>query len=142
MRTILGLLLGLAATIACAEHYGAPLTLKNPMTLEAAIGALDSAAAAEVLVESKVDKVCEMKGCWLGLKSDTGRLHVTFRNEAFFVPSSLIGKTVRVEGRLSKTLLTLEQTREAVKAGGGDPASVSEPRTYYELVATGLEVAG
>jgi hypothetical protein len=117
MRKLMGVLLCLAGcAAAAAEHYGAPITLKDPQTLEAAVRGLGDRAAADVLVQSKVAKVCEQQGCWIGLKSSTSELHVTFKDEAFFVPASLIGKTVVVEGKL-------------VKAGTG-----------YELVATGLEV--
>ena len=117
MRNLMGLLLGLAAVVAsAAEQYGAPLTLKTPVTLEAAVQSLYERGTADVLVESTVAKVCEQRGCWIALKSATSQLHVTFKDEAFFVPSSLIGKTVRVEGKLTKT----------------------GPR--YQLVASGLEV--
>jgi hypothetical protein len=110
-------LLGLVAlTATAAEHYGAPLTLKNPLTLEAAVQSLGEQPAADVLVQSTVAKVCEQRGCWITLKSASSNLHVTFKDEAFFVPSTLIGKTVLVEGKLSKS-------------GPG-----------YELVASGLEV--
>ena len=141
MRTALGLLLALTTTLACAaEHYGAPITVTDPITLEAAVRQLDSKPVANVLVESKVEKVCEAKGCWLGLKSDASELHVTFKDYAFFVPSTLIGKTVRVEGKLQKTLMTLDETREYVKDAGGDPSKVTQPRVNYELVAHGVEV--
>jgi hypothetical protein len=71
---------------------------------------------ADVLVESTVAKVCEQRGCWIALKSASSQLHVTFKDEAFFVPASLIGKTVLVQGKLTK-------------AGAS-----------YELVASGLQV--
>lgn len=117
MRIPTGLVLSLIAlTAAAAEHYGAPLTMQKPLTLEAAVHSLGERPAADVLVESKVAKVCEQRGCWLALQSASSQLHVTFKDEAFFVPSTLIGKTVLVEGKLSKD-------------GAG-----------YELVATGLEV--
>lgn len=41
---------------------------------------------------------CEERGCWLALKSASSQLHVTFKDEAFFVPASLVGKT-RTGGR-------------------------------------------
>ncbi|MBC7984485.1 MAG: DUF4920 domain-containing protein, partial [Candidatus Obscuribacterales bacterium] len=91
-------LIALTATVACAEHYGAPLTLKNPIPLSTAIKQLDSKSSAQVLVESKVDKVCVVKGCWLGLVSEAEDIRVTFKDYAFFVPPSLIGKTVMVQG--------------------------------------------
>ena len=111
MRISVGVLLGLGALSAmAAEHYGAPLTL------EAAVQSLGERPAADVLVESTVAKVCQQQGCWIELQGTSSQLHVTFKNEAFFVPSTLIGKTVLVEGKLSKT-------------GPG-----------YELVASGLAV--
>jgi hypothetical protein len=117
MRILIGLVLGLlAATAGAAEHYGAPLTLKSPLKLEAAVQQLGDRAAADVLVEATVAKVCEQRGCWLVLKSASSQLHVTFKDEAFFVPATLIGKTVLVEGKLTK------------EASG------------YEIVANGLQV--
>lgn len=117
MRILMGVVLGLAAAAACAgEHYGAALTMKDPQTLEAAVQSLGERPAADVLVQSTVAKVCEQRGCWIALKSTSSQLHVTFKDEAFFVPSTLIGKTVLVQGKLTK-------------AGPG-----------YELVASGLEV--
>lgn len=117
MRRLIGLLLTLAAAAAgAAEHYGAPITLKDPQTLEAAVQVLGDRAAADVLIQSKVAQVCAERGCWMGLKSASSQLHVTFKDEAFFVPSSLIGKSVLVQGKLMKA------------------------STGYELVATGLEV--
>jgi uncharacterized protein DUF4920 len=117
MRIPIGLVLGLlAATASAAEHYGAPLILKNPLTLEAAVQQLRDRPAADVLVESTVAKVCEERGCWLALKSASSQLRVTFKDEAFFVPSTLVGKTVLVQGKLTK------------EAAG------------YQLVANGLQV--
>ena len=117
MRILIGLMLGVLTAIAsAADHYGAPLTLKDPLTLEAAVRQLGDQPAANVLVESTVAKVCEQRGCWIALKSASSQLHVTFKDEAFFVPVSLVGKTVLVEGTLSKD-------------GDG-----------YQLVANGLQV--
>jgi hypothetical protein len=117
LPTALAAVLGLAAVTACAaEHFGAPLTLENASTLDAAVQSLGTGATADVLVESTVAKVCEEQGCWIVLKDASSQVHVTFKNESFFVPSTLIGKTVLVEGKLTKT----------------------GPR--YQLVASGLEV--
>jgi hypothetical protein len=128
------------STMVSAEEYGAPITLRNPVSLEAATRALGDAGTARVLVQSKVDKVCEVRGCWIGLKSDSGDIHVTFKDESFFVPLSLKGKTVIAQGLLSRVPMTLEQTRQRVKAEGGDPAAVKRPGVRYEMVASGIVV--
>jgi hypothetical protein len=140
MKVFLALLLVLTSTLALAEHYGAPIEAKNPVTLAAAIKQLDKQSNANVLVESKVDKVCVVKGCWLGLVSEADDIRVTFKDYAFFVPSSLIGKTVIVEGVLEKVTMTLDETKHYVKDAGGDPSIVTEPRVEYRIVASGVEV--
>ena len=140
MKISLALMLALFASLACAEQYGAPITLKHPVSLDEAVKQLGARNAADVLVESTVEKVCEVRGCWIGLRSASGEIHVTFKDEAFFVPMTLMGKTVLAQGRLSKVQMTLDETRRYVKHNGGDPAKVSQPGVRYEIVADGLEV--
>jgi hypothetical protein len=140
MRIALGLLLAVTATLACAEQYGAPITMNSPVTLEAAIDQLQDKSSATVLVEGQVGAICKAKGCWIGLKSMSGEVHVTFKDYAFFVPPTLLGKTVLAQGEIKKVTMTLEQTRHYVKDAGSDPATVTEPRAHYELTASGVQV--
>jgi hypothetical protein len=111
----------LTTTAARAEHYGAPIAAGTVVALDAALAQLADKSAADVVVKSTVARVCEQRGCWLGLKSATGEIHVTFKDEAFFVPPSLIGKSVVAAGRLQKV--------------------VTPSRVRYELVASGIDVA-
>jgi hypothetical protein len=140
MKIRFALILWIIPALACAEQYGAPITLKNPVTLEVATQHLGASGAAIVLVESRVDKVCELRGCWIGLRSESGNIHVTFKDEAFVVPLSLKGKTVIAQGLLSRVPMTMEETRHHIEANGGDPSTAKLPGVRYELVASGLVV--
>jgi Domain of unknown function (DUF4920) len=140
MKKVLGIFLSLAATCAFAEHYGSPIKGKDPVSLQVAIKQLGNAGTANVLIESTVDKVCVVKGCWLGLTDAKSDARVTFKDYAFFVPSSLIGKRVIVEGKLEKVTMSLDETRHYVKDAGGDPATVTQPRLEYRIVASGVQV--
>jgi hypothetical protein len=140
MKYIVTTLLCCWATIASAEHYGAQIASKNPLTLQAALKKLDTAPTADVLIESKVDKVCVVKGCWMALTNDKDDVRVTFKDYGFFVPSTIIGKTVLVEGKLEKVVMSLEDTKHYVKDAGGDPSTVTKPRTEYRIVASGVQV--
>ena len=140
MKLTVGISLALIATLAWAEQYGAPIKATNPIALSAAIKQLDARATAPVLVEAKVDKICVVKGCWLGLVNDKDDVRVTFKDYAFFVPPSLIGKTVVVEGVLEKVTMSLEETKHYVKDAGGDPSTVTTPRVEYRIVASGVAV--
>ena len=143
-----GIFLTLASLVAVAQQPvertsgqdGAPITQKNAVPLSAAITKLGNATSAPVFVEAKVDKICEVKGCWLGLVSDQGNARVTFKDYAFFVPKSLVGKQVLVEGMLEKITMSMEETKHYVQDAGGDPSKVTTPRTEYRIVATGVQV--
>ncbi|HEY8539085.1 MAG TPA: DUF4920 domain-containing protein [Steroidobacteraceae bacterium] len=142
MRFAVGAITFLLSTLAVAEHYGAPIKGGTPVSLETAIRQLDRETRADVLIEAQVEAVCVVKGCWMALKSPTGDVRVTFKDYGFFVPGNIIGKTVRVEGTLERVAMTLEETKHFVKDAGGDPSTVTQPRTEYRIVAIGVEVVG
>ncbi len=128
----------MSAMLAHAEQYGAPIKAATPVPLDAAIQQLASKPKADVLVKSKVEAVCVVKGCWMALTDSGADVRVTFKDYGFFVPSSIIGKTVLVEGTLEKVVMSLEDTKHYVKDAGGDPATVTQPRTEYRIVASGV----
>ena len=123
-----------------ANQFGAPVKGTKPVSVDRAIEQLKKAKKPIMLVEAKVDKVCLKKGCWLALKSKTTDVRVTFKDYGFFVPVSLVGKTVWVEGKMSEKKLSLEQTKHYVEDEGGDPSKVTEARTDYQFEATGVLV--
>lgn len=120
--------------------FGAPLTLKKSLPLTQAITQFKANPEGPLLVEATVDKVCQKKGCWMALKSTDSDVRVTFKDYGFFVPMSLIGKTVLVEGLISEKKLSLKETKHLVEDEGGDPKSVTKPRTEYQMVALGVAV--
>lgn len=140
MKYVVTALLCCWTALAAAEQYGAPIDAKNPLSLAAALEKLDAASSADVLIESKVDKVCVVKGCWMALTNAKDDVRVTFKDYGFFVPASIIGKTVIVQGTLEKVVMSLEDTKHYVKDAGGDPSTVTQPRTEYRIVASGVAV--
>lgn len=139
MKIILSVML-LALTLnATAENYGAPLTLTKAITVEEAIASA-SEQSSPVLVEGKIGSVCQVKGCWMGFNSEAGDVRVTFKDYGFFVPLSVVGKTVQAEGTLEKVTLSLEDSKHLVKDGGGDPDTVTEPLVEYQMVASGVVI--
>jgi len=142
MKLVVGLVFTLFSGLVCAQQYGAPLESRQAIPIESAIKQLAGQRTARVVVQSKVGKVCMAKGCWLGLTNADGEVRVTFKDYAFFVPPSLIGKTVLVEGTLEKVTMSLAETKHYVEDEGGDPSKVTQPRVEYRIVASGVEVKG
>lgn len=120
--------------------YGSELTLKDAVTVDAAMEQFTKEPKKTFLIEAQVDKVCQKKGCWMTLKSKTSDLRITFKDYGFFVPMTLVGKTVLVEGTLNAKKLTLAQTKHYVEDEGGDPSKVTEAKTDFQMIANGVVV--
>ncbi|MEQ1723077.1 MAG: DUF4920 domain-containing protein [Pseudobdellovibrio sp.] len=123
-----------------ADKFGAPLTLKDSVTVDAALDQFKKNPKQTFLIEAQVDKVCQKKGCWMTLKSKTSDLRITFKDYGFFVPITLVGKTVLVEGTLDAKKLTLAQTKHYIEDEGGDASKVTEAKTDYQMIASGVSV--
>ncbi|MBD64980.1 MAG: hypothetical protein CME62_07215 [Halobacteriovoraceae bacterium] len=119
------------------QTYGDKITLKNPVSLAAAI---EANSDKEMLIRSKVTKVCKMKGCWMMLEDKNKEYRVTFSDYGTTVPMTLIGKEILVQGKIKQKKLTLKQTKHYVEDEGGDPSKITEPRTEYRVVASGVKV--
>lgn len=145
MKTVIALLLlsfsiySVADKNADKNHFGAALTLNKAISVEQAIAKANSSSS-PILIEGKVGSVCQAKGCWMGFNSDAGKVRVTFKDYGFFVPFSVVGKTVQAEGTLEKVTLSLEDSKHLVEDGGGDPDSVTEPLVEYQMVASGVVI--
>lgn len=135
MRVITGFLLLWFTAAAHAGTYGAPITESWRLTLDQAVSLLGNQDAVDVVIVGEVATVCHAKGCWLGMKSATRDVHVTFQNGSFFVPPTLIGKTVVVRGLLTKAATTQEQTNTL---GQTNTPEQAKPRVRYALVASGI----
>lgn len=141
MKAFLALLtLSLFSLASFAENYGATLSEAEPLSVTEVIELLGSNDRATVLVQGEVTSVCQVKGCWMGFSSQAGDVRVTFKDYGFFVPFSIMGKTVVAEGTVEKVQLSLKVSKHFVQDAGGDPDTVTEPITEYQMVASGVKV--
>ncbi|MCW8195934.1 DUF4920 domain-containing protein [Proteobacteria bacterium 005FR1] len=139
-RTLALLAISLIALNVAAEEYGQQLSGRSPVSVVSAIQQLDANDRLAVTVRGQVDSVCQVKGCWMGFATEAGDVRVTFKDYGFFVPFSVLGKSVVAEGELEKVTLSLAESKHLVEDAGGDPAQVVEPIVEYRLVATGVKV--
>ena len=128
------------ALTADKTEFGAPITMKDSISIDEAIQKSKSGDSGELLIAAKVQKVCKSKGCWLGFQSEEGDVRVTFKDYGFFVPFEIEGKEVLVQGTIKKKTMTLDDTKHFVEDEGGDPDKVTEPRTEYRVIATGVKI--
>jgi hypothetical protein len=124
-----------------AAVYGAPPSESSrPLTLGRALTETNVGRA--VAVEARVAEVCRMKGCWMVLTDGSRAARVTFKDYAFFVPKDLAGKTVVVEGVLSRRVLSADESKHYDEESGGGSTATPGPRQEWSLVANSVVVPG
>ena len=140
---LLALALGLSA---CAGTSSAPETVYGrPRALTTApltVGQASSEAnvGQTLAVKGPAAEVCQNKGCWMVLTEGPRSIRVTFQDYAFFVPKDLAGKTVVVEGVLSRKLLSADEAKHYAEESASGRAAPPGAREEWSLVATSVVV--
>ena len=96
-----------------------------------------------VLVEAKVRKACERKGCWMELSPPSGNgpgVRVTFKDYGFFVPLDSAGRTAKVEGVLKVAERSEERAKHYESEGAVVPRGKDGKPREVQLVASGVEL--
>lgn len=141
MRTLLLAVLAALPASAAEQTFGKPPTLVEAVPLASA--AADPAAYGdrEILLEGRVLKVCQKKGCWMILKDGDKDVRITFKDYAFFVPKDSAKRLVRAQGVLKRETLSVKAARHFLKdegAGKAEIAKVKEPVETLSFIASGV----
>jgi len=131
---------GCAGTSHAPEtFYGSPRALTTaPLTLEQATS--EANVGQTLAVRAPAAEVCQHKGCWMVLTEGARSIRVTFRDYAFFVPKDIAGKTVVVEGVLSRKLLSADEAKHYADESRAGATTTPGPREEWSLVATSVLV--
>ena len=128
-----------AATEKAYDVYGEAFDAIGALPVDAVLAERTLYAGERVSVEGTIHAVCQMKGCWLTLRSLNGedlRVDVARTEEgayAFTVPKDLSGRRAVVRGVLSEEEISEAEAHHMAAEGGG-PAALA-------LSAEGVMVA-
>lgn len=97
-----------------------------------------------VAVKGKVVEVCDKKGCWLVIKTNSkDRFFVKMKDYAFFVPLALRGKDVILEGNAELKMTSVEELKhyaEDAKKSKEEIALITKPSQEIKFMASGIKV--
>lgn len=114
-------LLLFGCSIAPAEEYdsyGQAIDLNEVIQVNSFLEQVDTTAQ-NFKIEGIIEEVCQMKGCWLTLKNESGTtIRVTFKDYGFFVPKDIGGKNVIIEGVSKKELLDEDDAKHFAEDAG------------------------
>jgi uncharacterized protein YdeI (BOF family) len=81
--------------------YGEKITADGAVSPDDVTDLLQNKESVDIKIKGKVVDVCHARGCFLYLKTATGKIYIKTKDDAFFVPVALEGKTVIVKGTAS-----------------------------------------
>lgn len=96
------------------------------------------------VVKGLVTDVCEKRGCWLTVKTEDGSsFFVKMKDYAFFVPTSLKGKNVVLEGSAEKKITSVDDLKHYAKDAKKTKAeidAITSPKEEIRFLADGIKV--
>ncbi len=97
-----------------------------------------------VQFKSKIEEVCQKKGCWMSLSLDEGqKSFVKFKDYAFFVPMNAGEHEVIVSGKAYVNVVSVDELKHYAKDGGkseAEIAQITEPKITYSFMADGVSI--
>ena len=93
----------------------------------------------DVLLTTRIAKVCQKKGCFFVAQHGADSVRVTFKDYGFFIPSDSGGKTVTLSGIFERKPLSPEQAAHLAEDMGEAPPE-NPPAFEYAIVATSVAI--
>lgn len=94
----------------------------------------------EVLVETRIAKVCQKKGCFFVATEGASTARVTFKDYGFFIPTDSGGKDAVLYGTFSRKSVSKEQA-EHYAADLGEKAAAIPGEFEYSIVASAIKIS-
>jgi hypothetical protein len=97
----------------------------------------------QVKVSGKVKEVCKAEGCWLKMETAKGDIMIRMKDHSFFVPLSMNGKTIVVDGTASVKETSVDMLKHYAEDAGKSKAeidAIKEPQKAINIQATGILV--
>ena len=122
------------------EIFGAPLPETGaPIELGDLLASSADYEGQDVLLTTRIAKVCQKKGCFFIAQHGADSVRVTFRDYGFFIPSDSGGKTVTLAGTFERKPLSAEQAAHLAE-DLGETAPENPPAFEYAIVATSVSI--
>ena len=122
------------------EVFGSTLTKSGtPLSLAELVEDNDKYLDQEVLVETRIAKVCQKKGCFFVATEGASTARVTFKDYGFFIPTDSGGKNVVLLGTFSRKSVSKEQA-EHYAADLGEKVASAPEKFEYSIVASAVKI--
>ncbi|TRY30606.1 DUF4920 domain-containing protein [Aliiglaciecola sp. M165] len=123
-----------------SETFGTKLDMSLPKTsLASLLTEPDGHLGSRFIVETRISKVCQRKGCFFIAQQDQHMVRVSFKDYGFFIPTDSNGKTVMLSGELIEKELSVEQAAHFSSDLDSNSQAI-KPGVVYEIVADSVTI--
>lgn len=129
-----------------ATKLGVAFPMENSFTINDLASKLsDSDSVAGLTVSGTVASVCQMKGCWMTMKTAEGKeVRVTFKDyDSVVMPMDAAGKDVVIHGIAKRKVVSVDTQKHFAKDAGESEeaiAAITEPKESVVFVADGVVI--
>lgn len=122
------------------EIFGAELPEGGTaMSLGELVGDYDKYQGQEVLLATRIAKVCQKKGCFFVAQEGATTARVSFKDYGFFIPTDSGGKDVILMGTISRKTVSQKEA-EHYAEDLGEKAVPNPERFQYAIVASAVKI--
>ncbi|HET6564902.1 MAG TPA: DUF4920 domain-containing protein [Xanthomonadales bacterium] len=122
------------------EVFGAMLPEQgDPVSLAELVGDSEKYQDQEVLVATRIAKVCQKKGCFFVATEGAATARISFKDYSFFIPTDSGGKKVLLLGTFARTNVS-EKDAEHYAADLGETTAPNPEQFQYSIVASAVQI--
>ncbi len=123
------------------EVFGAPMTdAGQAVSLHELVSNEEQYLGREVLLRTRIAKVCQKKGCFFIAQDGNAVARITFKDYGFFIPTDSAGKEVTLTGTFNRQQLSGAKARHYQQDLGETPAKRPGTSLEYQVVATSVRI--
>jgi Domain of unknown function (DUF4920) len=131
-----------SVTDSAIVRRGGPVPAGQAMAVSQLVASPRSYTARPVIVEGVLTRECEEKGCWMQVapSAEGNGMRVTFKDYAFFIPQSMVGRRVRMTGITKVTTHSRASADHLIHEGAQLNKNADGTATEVAFEATGVEL--
>jgi hypothetical protein len=126
------------------SYYGDTINVNGAQPSDKLLNLLNGKDSVAVKLSSKIDAVCQKKGCWMNLVlNDSITMQVRFKDYSFFVPKDAAGKEVCVDGFAFADTISVEDQKHYAEDAGKtkeEIAQIVRPEITISFEARGVAI--
>ncbi|MEP2934895.1 MAG: DUF4920 domain-containing protein [Gilvibacter sp.] len=126
------------------RSFGQEITASELMTLEEVVANSKKMVVGDTIpvkFSSKVEEVCQNKGCWMKVNVGGELTMVRFKDYGFFMPKDIAGQEAIIKGMAFIEEESVEQQRHYAEDAGKSAeeiAAITEPKKQLAVLSSGV----